>query len=34
MTRDPAVLIGPDQRWLDTQAFLVKLDENLKQAMG
>jgi len=33
MTRDLAVLIGPDQKWLKTQDFLAKLDENLKQAM-
>jgi isocitrate dehydrogenase len=33
MTRDLAVLIGPDQKWLDTQDFLAKLDENLKAAM-
>ena len=34
MTRDLAVLIGPDQKWLNTQDFLAKLDENLKTAMG
>ena len=34
MTRDLAVLIGPDQPWMNTQAFLGKLDENLKKAMG
>jgi isocitrate dehydrogenase len=34
MTRDLAVLIGSDQKWLNTQDFLAKLDENLKQAMG
>ncbi|MFI4921975.1 MAG: NADP-dependent isocitrate dehydrogenase, partial [Gammaproteobacteria bacterium] len=33
MTRDLAVLIGPDQPWLNTQAFLNKLDENLRKAM-
>jgi isocitrate dehydrogenase len=33
MTRDLAVLIGPDQKWLNTQDFLAKLDENLKAAM-
>jgi isocitrate dehydrogenase len=33
MTRDLAVL-GPDQKWLNTQDFLAKLDENLKTAMG
>src|SRR3954462_1536435 len=30
MTRDLAVLIGPDQPWMSTQAFLSKLDENLQ----
>ena len=30
MTKDLAVLIGPDQPWMNTQAFLGKIDENLK----
>ncbi|HEY4635040.1 MAG TPA: NADP-dependent isocitrate dehydrogenase, partial [Rhodospirillales bacterium] len=34
MTKDLALLIGPDQTWLNTQAFLDKLDQNLKKAMG
>ncbi len=34
MTKDLAMLIGPDQKWLNTQAFLATLDENLKAAMG
>jgi len=34
MTKDLAVLIGPDQPWLNTQAFLAKIDENLKAAMA
>jgi isocitrate dehydrogenase len=34
MTRDLAILIGPDQKWMNTQAFLSKLDENLKKAMA
>ena len=34
MTKDLALLIGPDQGWLNTQGFLDKLDENLKAAMG
>ena len=34
MTRDLSVLIGPDQPWMNTQAFLAKLDENLQKAMG
>jgi isocitrate dehydrogenase len=29
MTRDLAVLIGPDQPWMNIQAFLAKLDKNL-----
>ncbi|HKO07878.1 MAG TPA: NADP-dependent isocitrate dehydrogenase [Alphaproteobacteria bacterium] len=33
MTKDLAILIGPDQPWLNTQAFLAKLDENLKAKM-
>ena len=33
MTRDLAVLISPDQPWMNTQAFLSKLDENLQKAM-
>ncbi len=33
MTKDLAILIGPDQRWLTTEQFLDKLDENLKRAM-
>jgi isocitrate dehydrogenase len=34
MTKDLAVLIGPEQKWLNTQAFLAKIDENLRRAMG
>jgi isocitrate dehydrogenase len=34
MTRDPAMLIGPDQKWLSTTGFLDKVDENLKKAMA
>jgi len=34
MTKDLALLIGPDQKWLNTQDFLAKLDENLRKAMG
>ncbi|UFN50369.1 NADP-dependent isocitrate dehydrogenase [Roseomonas sp. OT10] len=34
MTKDLAILIGKDQPWLNTQAFLDKLDENLKKAMA
>ncbi|EUB95947.1 isocitrate dehydrogenase, NADP-dependent [Rhizobium sp. CF080] len=34
MTKDLALLIGPDQPWLSTTAFLDKVDENLKVAMA
>ena len=34
MTKDLAILIGPDQPWLTTRQFLDKLDENLKKEMG
>ncbi len=30
MTKDLAVLVGPDQKWLTTEQFLAKLDEGLK----
>ncbi|TCZ51936.1 NADP-dependent isocitrate dehydrogenase [Roseicella aquatilis] len=33
MTKDLAILISKDQPWLNTQAFLAKLDENLQTAM-
>jgi len=34
MTKDLALLIGPDQPWLSTTAFLDKVDENLQKAMA
>ncbi len=34
MTKDLAILIGPDQAWMTTIQFLDKLDENLKVAMN
>jgi len=34
MTKDLALLISPDQKWLTTNQFLDKLDENLQKAMG
>ena len=34
MTKDLALLIGPDQKWLTTTQFLDKVDENLQAAMG
>ena len=33
MTKDLAILIGPDQPWMTTQKFLDKLDDGLKKAM-
>ncbi|KAB0680863.1 NADP-dependent isocitrate dehydrogenase [Aureimonas leprariae] len=34
LTKDLALLIGPDQKWLSTTGFLDKVDENLKTAMA
>ena len=34
MTKDLAILIGPDQPWLTTRQFLNKLDENLKKEIN
>ncbi|MBM3732208.1 MAG: NADP-dependent isocitrate dehydrogenase [Acidimicrobiia bacterium] len=34
MTKDLAILIGPDQPWLTTRQFLDAIDQNLKKAMG
>jgi isocitrate dehydrogenase len=34
MTKDLALLISPDQKWLTTRQFLDKLDENLRRAMA
>jgi isocitrate dehydrogenase len=34
MTKDLAMLIGPDQPWMTTQQFLSTLDENLKKRRG
>ncbi len=34
MTKDLALLVGADQKWLSTTGFLDKLDENLKKAMA
>jgi isocitrate dehydrogenase len=33
MTKDLALLVGPDQAWLSTEGFLDKVDANLKKAM-
>ncbi|SFP60601.1 NADP-dependent isocitrate dehydrogenase [Tranquillimonas alkanivorans] len=34
MTKDLALLVGPDQKWLTTQGFLDKIDENLNKALS
>src|SRR6056297_1359021 len=34
MTKDLALLVGPDQPWLSTIGFLDKVDENLSKAMA
>ncbi len=33
MTKDLALLVGPDQGWLTTMGFLEKIDENLNKAL-
>ncbi len=34
MTKDLALLVGPDQEWLSTMGFLEAIDANLKKAMA
>ena len=34
MTKDLALLVGPDQSWLTTMGFLEKVDENLNRALA
>jgi isocitrate dehydrogenase len=34
MTKDLAILVGPEQHWLTTEGFLDKVDENLRKALG
>jgi isocitrate dehydrogenase len=34
MTKDLALLVGPDQAWQTTEEFLASIDENLKQEMN
>ncbi|SDG93903.1 NADP-dependent isocitrate dehydrogenase [Pelagibacterium luteolum] len=34
MTKDLALLVGPDQPWLSTMGFLDAIDENLQKAMA
>ncbi|NOX73173.1 MAG: NADP-dependent isocitrate dehydrogenase [Alphaproteobacteria bacterium] len=33
MTKDLALLVGPNQKWLTTEGFLDKVDENLNKAL-
>jgi isocitrate dehydrogenase len=34
MTKDLALLVGPEQKWLSTTGFLDKVDANLKAAVA
>jgi isocitrate dehydrogenase len=34
MTKDLALLVGPEQKWLSTEGFIDKVAENLKAAMA
>ncbi|HSL57297.1 MAG TPA: NADP-dependent isocitrate dehydrogenase [Acidimicrobiales bacterium] len=34
MTKDLALLVGPDQGWLTTEEFMAAIDENLRAAMA
>ena len=34
MTKDLALLVGADQKWLSTTGFLDKIDENMKKSMN
>jgi isocitrate dehydrogenase len=34
MTKDLALLIGPEQKWMTTTQFLDKIDSNLKAALS
>jgi isocitrate dehydrogenase len=34
MTKDLALLVGPDQKWLTTTGFLKKVDANLQKALA
>jgi isocitrate dehydrogenase len=34
MTKDLAVLVGPDQSWLSTEGFIDAIDKNLQKAAG
>ncbi|MEZ5929810.1 MAG: isocitrate/isopropylmalate family dehydrogenase [Parvularculaceae bacterium] len=34
MTKDLALLIGAEQKWLTTEGFIDKVDENFRKEMG
>jgi len=34
MTKDLALLLGPDQPWMTTEEFLASIDENLAAALA
>jgi len=34
MTKDLAVLVGPDQKWLTTEGFIEAVDKNLQKALA
>ena len=34
MTKDLALLVGPEQAWLTTEEFLATIDDNVKKALG
>ena len=34
MTKDLALLVGSNQKWLTTEGFLDRVDENLQRAMA
>ena len=34
MTKDLSILIGAEQKWMTTERFLAKIDENFQRAMG
>lgn len=34
MTKDLALLVGPDQKWLTTEGFLEKIEENLNKSLA
>ncbi|MCB1341127.1 MAG: NADP-dependent isocitrate dehydrogenase, partial [Pseudooceanicola sp.] len=34
MTKDLALLVGPEQKWLTTMGYLEKVDENLNKALA